>query len=148
MARCTMAGCVFRRDLGTRSGATWATDSGGTWALVPEHLGTDSGAPGHPFRTLGRRPELRSSAAGVTAARHGPRARRRPCGRNHAALSHLPGAGRADVDAAHHAKDSRSIATEERAGLLAAPDPGRDGFVQRIARRVPPSNPKIRPDTP
>ncbi|MEO6420829.1 MAG: hypothetical protein ABIP39_15560 [Polyangiaceae bacterium] len=42
-------GHSFRRHLGT--------DSGLTWALIPEHLGTDSGdlgthsgAPGHSFR--------------------------------------------------------------------------------------------------
>ena len=37
-------GHSFRRDLGT--------DSGLTWALVPEHLGTDSGAPGHSLRSI------------------------------------------------------------------------------------------------
>ena len=47
--------CVFRPDLGAGSGLTWAAVPTGpgrsfrsTWARIPEHLGTDSGAPGHP----------------------------------------------------------------------------------------------------
>jgi hypothetical protein len=36
--------CEFRRDLGARSGRTWAP--------VPTHLGTHSGAPGRPFRRI------------------------------------------------------------------------------------------------
>ena len=42
--------CVFRRDLGTRSGATWAPipvalghSFRNTWAPIPAHLGTRSG---------------------------------------------------------------------------------------------------------
>jgi len=40
-----VAGCVFRPDLGTDSGLTWAPVPG-TWAPIPGHLGTDSGALG------------------------------------------------------------------------------------------------------
>jgi outer membrane protein assembly factor BamB len=46
--------CVFRPHLGTRSGVTWARIPAAlghgfrsTWAAVPTHLGTDSGALGH-----------------------------------------------------------------------------------------------------
>ncbi len=45
--------CVFRPHLGTRSGVTWARIPAApghgfrsTWAAVPKHLGTDSGALG------------------------------------------------------------------------------------------------------
>ena len=52
--------CVFRDDLGTRSGGTWAVVPDGlghrfrsTWAPIPAHLGTDSGALGRSDRLTG-----------------------------------------------------------------------------------------------
>ena len=35
----------FRKHLGSHSGGTWAPVPD-TWALIPAHLGADSGAPG------------------------------------------------------------------------------------------------------